>query len=84
MLLEGGIIGIGLLTFLLGSIAYMAIRTARNHPIGSIALGALIVWMVTAAFDSWHTQGQTLALLWVAAIFASTHPACFRSSTSES
>jgi O-antigen ligase len=84
VLLEGGLVGIGLLAFMLGSIAFMAIRTSRYHPIGSIALGGLAVWMVTATFDSWHTQGQTLALLWVAAIFASTHPACFRSSTSES
>ena len=84
VLLEGGLVGIGLLAFMLGSIAYMGIRTSKYHPIGSIALGALAVWMIAAAFDSWHTQGQTLALLWVAAIFASTHPACFRSSTSES
>ena len=66
-----------LFAFLLGSIAFMALRTAKNHPIGTIALGGLVVWMVTAAFDSWHTQGQTLALLWVVATFASTHPHCY-------
>ena len=79
VLLEGGLVGIGLLFFLLGSIAFMALRTARYHPVGSMALGGLTVWMVTAAFDSWHTQGQTLALLWAVATFASTHPLCYRS-----
>ncbi|MCH2162237.1 MAG: O-antigen ligase family protein [Phycisphaerales bacterium] len=78
VLLEGGLVGIALFGFLLGSMVFMGIRTARHHPVGAIALGGLSVWMVTAAFDSWHTQGQTLALLWVVGIFASTHPHCYR------
>lgn len=83
ILLEGGLVGIALLILLLGSIVAMCLRTARIHPIGVLGLGVVIVWMVTAAFDSWHAQGQPLALLWAGAAFGAIHPACLSAGSSK-
>ena len=76
VLLEGGIVGIALFAFLLGAIVAMCLRTARVHPLGVVGLGVVVVWMITAAFDAWHSQGQPLALLWVGAAFGAIHPFC--------
>ena len=73
-LLEGGIVGVMLLGWLLGTIAFLAYRTSRNHPLGTLAMGGLVVWIVTGAFDQWQSQGQTLGLLWLAGTLAAFDP----------
>ena len=70
ILLEGGIVGVALFTWLLGTIGYAAYRTSASHPIGVLAFGVLIVWMVTAATDEWYLVGHLLSLLWIAAVLA--------------
>ena len=74
-LLEGGIVGVMLLGWVLGTLVRLAYRTSRTHPIGLLAMGGLVVWMVTALFDQWHAQGQVLGLLWLAATLAAFDPA---------
>ena len=73
-LLEGGIVGVMLLGWLLGTIGRTAYRTSSRHPIGTLAMGSLAVWMVTALFDQWHAQGQVLGLLWFTATLAAFDP----------
>jgi len=73
-LLEGGILGMTLLVWVLGSVAIVAYRNLRQDPIAVLALGGLVVWMVTALFDQWHAQGQVLALLWMSATIAAFDP----------
>ena len=74
VLVEGGLIGMLLLTILLGTIIYVGVRRARSSPLGAVGVGSVIVWMVTAAFDAWHTEPQPLAFLWFAALFCAFDP----------
>lgn len=74
VLLEGGLVGVLLLTVLLGAVIRVGLQRARSSPLGAIGVGCVIVWMVTAAFDAWHTQPQTLAFLWIAALFCAFDP----------
>jgi O-antigen ligase len=83
VLVEGGIVGIALLALLLGSIVAICLRTARLHPLGVLGLGTVVVWMITAAFDAWHSQGQPLALLWTGAIFGAINPSCTHEESGE-
>jgi O-antigen ligase len=74
VLVEGGLIGMLLLTILLGTIIRVGLQRARSSPLGAVGVGGVIVWMVTAAFDAWHTQPQPLAFLWIAALFCAFDP----------
>ena len=74
ILVEGGIVGIGLFAWLIGTIAATAYRTSRHHPVGILALGVLAVWMVAAATDEWYVIGHLLSMLWIAAVLAPFDP----------
>ena len=74
VLLEGGLIGLGTLAFLLVAIVRAAWRNSLHHPLGAVAIGGLVIWMTTAAFDAWHTRSQPLAFLWFTALFAAFDP----------
>ena len=74
VLLEGGLLGVGTFAFLLLTIFRAGWRNSLHHPLGSIAIGGLIVWMTTAAFDAWHTRSQPLAFLWFTALLAAFDP----------
>ncbi|MCP4797540.1 MAG: O-antigen ligase family protein, partial [Phycisphaeraceae bacterium] len=74
VLLEGGILGIGTFAFVLLAIFRAGWRNSLRHPLGAIAIGGLIVWMTTAAFDAWHTRSQPLAFLWFTALLAAFDP----------
>lgn len=67
VLVENGVIGVLAGGVLLGVIVVTGIRNARKNPIGSLGLSMLVVWLTTAAFDSWYAQGQPLALFWLSA-----------------
>jgi O-antigen ligase len=74
VLLEGGLVGVLLLTVLLGALIRVGLQRARSSPLGAVGVGGVIVWMVTAGFDAWHTQPQPLAFLWIAALFCAFDP----------
>ncbi|MAH65557.1 MAG: hypothetical protein CMJ27_04080 [Phycisphaerae bacterium] len=74
ILLEGGLIGVATFAFLLLAIARAAWRNSLHHPLGAIAIGGLVIWMTTAAFDAWHTRSQPLAFLWFTALLAAFDP----------
>lgn len=73
-LLEGGLVGVGLLIWLLGTVFQQAWRHSRSHSLGSVAFGGLTVWCVTAAFDQWHAHTDVLAFLWLTATLAAFDP----------
>lgn len=75
ILLEGGLVGVGTFALLLFVILRAGWRNSLHHPLGAIAIGGLVVWMTTAAFDAWHTRSQPLAFLWFTALLAAFDPA---------
>ena len=84
ILLEGGIIGIAMFIWLLGTLVAIAYRTSKRHPIGILALGVLVVWIVTSATDEWYLVGHLLAMLWIAAVLAPFDPNSLQESPSTS
>lgn len=74
ILVEGGIIGVAMFAWLLGTLVVISYRTSRRHPIGILTLGVLLVWIVTAITDEWYVIGHLLSLLWLAAVLAPFDP----------
>ena len=73
-LLEGGVVGAGLLLAFLVLALRRAVGCCRGVPIGAGLLAALLVWAVAGGFDALHVAGRTaslgcalLALTWAGA-----------------
>ena len=84
ILVEGGIVGVGIFTWLLGTLVIVSYRTSKRHPIGLLTLGVLVVWMVTATTDEWYLVGHLLSMLWIAAVLAPFDPNSLQESASTS
>ena len=78
VLIENGIVGVLAGGFLITMTTMIGWRTAKHHPLGTLGLSVLLVWLITGAFDSWYSQGQSIALFWFAATIASIHPFCYQ------
>jgi O-antigen ligase len=74
ILLEGGIVGVALFTWMIGTVVFAAYRQSRLHPLGLITLGALFAWLATATTDYWYIVPHMLAPFWILATLASLDP----------
>jgi O-antigen ligase len=74
VLLEGGVVGVTLFTWMIGTVVFVAYRQSRVHPLGLITLGALFAWLATATTDYWYIVAHMLAPFWILATLASLDP----------
>lgn len=62
VLVETGCLGLLLLTTCVGLLLRDALRSVRHRPLHIASLGALIVWLVAAAFDGYQQSGGFLTV----------------------
>lgn len=83
VLVEGGVVGVAVFAWLLGTLLITAWKHSREHDTGAVAFGVLVVWITAAATDEWYLVGHLLSMLWIAAVLAPFDPMTSLESMSE-